>query len=432
MRINDTIGTAIGNTFRSKTRTLLTVLAIFVGAFTLTLTSALGAGINGYITETVDGFGVRDVMSAYKEQNAAPSDEPQEYEPADRAGADGRGAQVAASYLTQDDLDDIADIEGVESVEPTLSTTVDSIARDGGTPYSIMAVQLVPGQNLQLDEGETPAYESGRAEVAIPAAFVDALGFDDASSAVGEMLTLGVSDADGDPHAFDARITGVIGDGFAMGMPTNVLSLNRSAAVTISALNQLGMADELTDLYTNAFVHFDAAATDAEIEALQDRLADAGFASSTVQQQLGMITSAVDGIVFVLNAFAIIALLAAAFGIVNTLYMSVQERTREIGLMKAIGLGSGHVFGLFSIEAVFIGLLGSTIGVLLAVLAALGVSAGMAGSFLADFDGLQLFRFEPVAIAATVATILLLAFLAGTLPAVRAARQDPVTSLRYE
>ena len=84
-----------------------------------------------------------------------------------------------------------------------------------------------------------------------------------------------------------------------------------------------------------------------------------------------MFKTVIDGIVLVLNAFAIIALLAASFGIVNTLFMSVQERTREIGLMKAMGMGNGRVFSLFSIEAAFIGFLGSAIGVVIAMLAGL-------------------------------------------------------------
>ena len=64
----------------------------------------------------------------------------------------------------------------------------------------------------------------------------------------------------------------------------------------------------------------------------------------------------------VLNGFAVIALIAAGIGIVNTLFMAVQERTREVGLMKAMGMSSGRVFSLFSLEAVVIGLIGSAIG----------------------------------------------------------------------
>ena len=66
MKLPDLVGSAVANTFRSKTRTLLTILAIFIGAFTLTLTSGLGTGINRYIDDTVTAIGASDVMTVVK------------------------------------------------------------------------------------------------------------------------------------------------------------------------------------------------------------------------------------------------------------------------------------------------------------------------------------------------------------------------------
>jgi putative ABC transport system permease protein len=136
--------------------------------------------------------------------------------------------------------------------------------------------------------------------------------------------------------------------------------------------------------------------------------------------------------VLVLNAFAIIALLAASFGIVNTLFISVQERTREIGLVKAMGMGSGKVFGLFSLEAVFIGFLGSAIGVGIGMIAGTTISSVLSGALLADLPGLTIIAFDPLSIAGIILIVMGIAFLAGTLPAARAAKADPVESLRYE
>ncbi|MFC5127154.1 ABC transporter permease [Pseudoclavibacter helvolus] len=112
--------------------------------------------------------------------------------------------------------------------------------------------------------------------------------------------------------------------------------------------------------------------------------------------------------------------------------MSVQERTREMGLMKAMGMGSGRVFTLFSVEAAFIGLLGSAIGALVAVVAGTVISAALATTLLADLPGLTLIAFDPVSIGVVIVVVMIIAFLAGTLPAARAARADPVESLRYE
>ena len=124
--------------------------------------------------------------------------------------------------------------------------------------------------------------------------------------------------------------------------------------------------------------------------------------------------------------------MAAGFGIVNTLLMSVQERTREIGLMKAMGMGSGSVFALFSTEAAFIGFLGSAIGSAAAIGLGTAVSGALARGPLSDLEGLQILAFTPGTVAGVILLVMAIAFVAGTLPAWRAARQNPIDALRYE
>ena len=112
--------------------------------------------------------------------------------------------------------------------------------------------------------------------------------------------------------------------------------------------------------------------------------------------------------------------------------MSVQERTREIGLMKALGMSGGKVFGLFSLEAIFIGFLGSAIGAAVGVAAGSIISGVLSGGLLSGLPGLSLFLFDPLKTLLIILAVMFIAFLAGTIPAVRAARQDPITALRYE
>jgi len=207
---------------------------------------------------------------------------------------------------------------------------------------------------------------------------------------------------------------------------------NAALSTTLFDTQNVGVPADQVDRYAEASVRFAADATDEQVDELKERLTAAGYTGTTVADQLGTIKTVIDGIVLVLNAFAVIALLAASFGIVNTLLMSVQERTREIGLMKAMGMGSGRVFALFSLEAAFIGFLGSAIGAGLAIGVGSVVSASLAGSLLSGLPGLTLIAFDPAAIALIVVVVMAVAFVAGTLPAARAAKADPVASLRYE
>jgi putative ABC transport system permease protein len=162
--------------------------------------------------------------------------------------------------------------------------------------------------------------------------------------------------------------------------------------------------------------------------------AQACYQGTTIAGQLGTFQTVIDGIILVLNAFAIIALLAAGFGIINTLLMSVQERTREIGLMKAMGMSGGRIFALFSTEAVFIGFLGSAIGAGIAILVGGIVSRVLGARPLKALAGLQILQFTPASILTVLLLLLVMgiSLVAAVLPAGRAARQSPIDSLRYE
>ena len=137
-------------------------------------------------------------------------------------------------------------------------------------------------------------------------------------------------------------------------------------------------------------------------------------------------------IIAVLNFFAIIALVAASFGIVNTLLMAVQERTKEIGLMKAMGLGGGKIFLLFSIEAILLGFWGSLLGSLAGIGVGMIANSYASSTFLKDLPGFSLTSFSVLSVAAIMLIIMAIAFIAGTLPARRASRKNPIDALRYE
>ncbi len=433
MKTTDLVASAISNTFRSKTRTILTILSIFIGAFTLAITSGLGTGINAYIDDTVSGVGASDAMTVTKTSDS-PSDplagggEPAEYDP-DAVSTGIPGMTVTA--LTPDDIATIEGIEGVVRVDPQRSISPDYIQAGDGTKLVASVGSLVAGQTTVLADGAAPDDDASGYEVALPQAYVEPLGFDSDADALGQTVSIGITDATRVQHVVDATVVGVTEEALASPTGSSIL-VNQSLTEALFDAQSIGIPADQADRYSSASVWFDPDATDAEISALQDRLADAGYTGVTISDQLGMITTVIDGIVLVLNAFAVIALLAAAFGIVNTLFMSVQERTREIGLMKAMGMGSGRVFGLFSLEATFIGFLGSAIGAVLAIAAGTALSAVLSETLLADLPGLTLIAFDAASIGGIILLVMAIAFLAGTLPAARAAKADPVESLRYE
>ena len=105
MKTSDLISSAISNTFRSKLRTTLTVLALFIGAFTLTLTTAVGAGVTDYVTKQVDSLGASDVFIISGQAQASTNDGPAEYDPKTSTASDGKNAGPLAggTALTEAD-----------------------------------------------------------------------------------------------------------------------------------------------------------------------------------------------------------------------------------------------------------------------------------------------------------------------------------------
>jgi putative ABC transport system permease protein len=138
----------------------------------------------------------------------------------------------------------------------------------------------------------------------------------------------------------------------------------------------------------------------------------------------------VGGSVAILNSIllgiGLISLVVGGLSVINTMAMSIAERTREIGIKRAIGAGRGRVLRELIVEAALIGLIGGLIGLVFgAIVVTLANDAGRS-------SGTVLFLLTPNTAFTAVAYSTILGALAGFVPAVHAARLDPVSALRYE
>lgn len=140
-----------------------------------------------------------------------------------------------------------------------------------------------------------------------------------------------------------------------------------------------------------------------------------------------------DNIVEMLNDFlkeirigaiviGIITLFGAVIGLMNIMLVSVAERTREIGIRKAVGANSARILNQFLVEAIVIGQLGGVFGIILGIAIGNAVSGIIGSEFIIPWDW----------IALGVSLCLLVALLSGILPAIKASKLDPIESLRYE
>lgn len=425
MRIPDLIGGAARNLTHSRLRTFLAVIAVTIGSFTLTLTTGIGAGVNSYITETVNAIGAPTAMEVQRAAEQA-ADELPVYDP--KAGSRSGGLGGTELGINDQQIEDARDIPGVLSVDPIVSVQVQYI--EGPQKDEKFATGLASPQLdnvFQMSHGVTPDEKATNYEVALPPMHVNSLGYSNHGDVVGKMVTFGFLDSSGKIHTIDAKVTGVI---LPSVVPVTTAIGNPSLMDAVAKLQ--ATKSENNSPTTTLALTFDANHSEKIVDDVKAALTDIGLEGTTVNDRIGVFKAVIDGIVLILSGFALIALIAASFGVANTLLMSVQERTKEIGLRKALGTTRGNVFAMFAIEALVLGVLGWAVGTALALSLGVPLNKVLQDSVLQDLPGLSVYTVDPIMLAIVFAVVLGISFIAGTLPAVRAAKKDPIEALRYE
>jgi len=167
---------------------------------------------------------------------------------------------------------------------------------------------------------------------------------------------------------------------------------------------------------------------------VRKRLQETGFASFSIMDQLEQFRTVFLIIDSVLGLLGGISLLVASFGIANTMIMSILERTREIGIMKAIGAEDREIKLIFFVEAAVLGLVGGVIGVFSAW-AIDAIANRLAYRFILKPQGASFVDFFSLPLWLSLGAILfalIVSILAALYPAARAARIDPVRALRHD
>ncbi|MBR6166197.1 ABC transporter permease [Candidatus Saccharibacteria bacterium] len=434
MKVLDIIHDANSNLWRNKIRSVLTILAIFVGSFTIILNSAINAGVNDWMNKQIENMGgdgylemmpteAYDTMASMLGGNG-----PQEYtEDKDNANA--------STYIKDEQIEAAKKIDGIKVFNALPNSTADYVtSKKTNKRYRINLNLVVEGINFDMSNGVSPNTDKDAGyEIAINEDLAKALGYENVADIVGETVQIAVPSnltcytaikRSECQTILDVKVSGTQAPGILSmgGSRANLAFWNR-----VNEINYEGMPAE-----TNRSYQATADVDPDKIDSVKAELEKIGLKAMSVDDEVGMFKVFFDAILIVFNIFGGIALVAASIGIINTLFMSVQERTKEIGLDKALGMSNGHVFASFSCEAILLGFWGSAVGVVVSMIIGNIVSGIARETFLADFPTFQLTIFEPLTMITIVAIIMFIAFLAGTLPARKASKKNPIDALRYE
>jgi putative ABC transport system permease protein len=436
MKLLDILQSAASNLLRNKTRTILTVLAIFIGTLTLTLTNGIGEGIKNYLNRQIDSLGASNVLfvTIKNDTTLSTSSDPQKYDPnrvktqTSSPQAPGLSSLISPFSLRNSDLETLKQDNDIILVKAVQNANADFIT-SGGEKYQI-DLQATTGTIFKLDlaAGKQLTKESIVNEALLPTSYLKVLGFENAESAVGKKIQLQISNQQ-EIKQLEATVKGVVNKSI---ITSSTLILNDILADTIIKFENSGKPESQTTQFSATLVQYKSGLSSTQVDSLKSRLLEKGYSAQTIKDQQQTIFAVIDALVAVLNLLAAVALISASIGIINTLFMAVQERTKEIGLMKAVGMKRQQIFILFSIEASLLGVIGSVLGTFVAVILGKIINNFAAQTLLKDFEGLELLTFQWLSILIIVGVITLIAFLSGTLPARKASRLNVIEALRYE
>lgn len=415
MHAADYLELAKNSILHRKLRSYLTVLGIVIGIAAVFSLISIGQGFDRGITEQLSALGGNLIF-------ATPSSGDQDGPGFGFTG--GVGAPSATQgELTTTDIAALKGVEGLAFVDGMIFDRADVKFRGESVQTNVQGIPVDVIREFPIIKiGEGRTYSSGEQRVAVVGDTV-ANNFFERKIKIGDIIQV---------KGEGFRVIGILqpGSGVTSSIFDQAVTLNfedarrlflETGSKKVSAI--IGKASDNADI--------DRVTRDVGLRLKASHKIPASkkedftvTSSKTIQTQVGQISSTIT---IFLGGIAAIALLVGAIGVTNTMFMSVMERTRQIGILKALGARNRDVMNIFLIESSLLGLIGGLIGV------GIGVVIGMAIPILTAGSQFSLTpAITPELILFSVAFSTVVGAVSGVLPARRAARLLPVEALRYE
>jgi putative ABC transport system permease protein len=403
MNLLELIRLALSRLAASRLRAALTMLGVIIGVAAVISLVDVGEGATRGITNQLAGLGTNLLT----------------INPGRTFSGGTFGAAGSATTLTIDDATAISKLDGIAAVAPELSTSAFVVAGNQNTTTTIVGTtpSYAAVRNYELWQGSflTDVTETSALRVAVLGA-TTATDLGLGASAIGSQLTIGgipfevigILQAKGSA-GFQNQDDQVFVPMTALGDHFVSSDAVRSIFVSVATAGQINVAKATITSTLESRHGITAGETD-------------DFQIVDQAQLLGTVSSISSLLTLLLAGIASISLVVGGIGIMNIMLVSVRERTREIGVRKAIGARRSDILAQFLIEALVLSLLGGLIGI------ALGLGASWVIGLIAGWG----FAFSPETIVLAAGFSLAVGLVFGVWPARQAARLDPVAALRFE
>lgn len=394
------IGELIQISWRSltgnKLRSILTTLGIVIGVFSVILLVSIGSGLQSYITKEISGLGSNLIFVI----------------PGREGGARTPGGIVANKLLLsdartlQEKLKNFAEVGAVIQKATTVKYKNKS---DKGVSVLGVTSNYPQIVKTDLDKGTffSPGQERGGVKVALIGQSVLKNIFD-LKNPIGSKISVA-----GDKYTV-IGITAKKGAIFGMDQDNSII------IPIVAAQRQFGITNVNAIYISVKKTSFLPLVQSDAKKILLRRLTEDDFNIQTQQSALSTINNVTNILSVALGGIAAISLLVGGIGIMNIMLVSVTERTKEIGLRKAIGARRLDILRQFLLESVMLSLTGGTLGIVLGV----GASLILSKFFVSQVTPWSIFIAFGFSVAVGV--------IFGMAPAIRASRLSPIEALRYE